>query len=200
MSASETSNSGPKLEKPGAGLPWWERLAARYVVFPAICRRWTWEAAAQRFQEEGRQVLAVFDSVPADRQTERVLVRRFTGMEDSSRHWSAAMTVEHLIMVGSAVLRVIAGLRRGVVPPGEPNVADFKPPASLAPTEARAAFERLLADATKNVPPMLRGQGPRFGHPWFGPLDAHQWNCLLAFHQGVHLKQIQAIRQGLGLA
>lgn len=192
----------PKLQPPGAGLPWWELLVARYLVFPRICRKLTWAAASQQFQEEGARVLAVFDALPPDRLGERVLVRRFAGMEDSSRHWSAAMTVEHLTMVGSAIRQCIARLRRGEVPTAEPQIADFKPKGGATPAEVRAAFAHLLAEeaaSMQNEPAIQRGEGPRFVHPWFGPLDAHQWQCLLSFHQSIHRRQIEAIGKRLSL-
>jgi hypothetical protein len=198
---SNISASSPRLKPPGAGLPWWELLVARHLVFPRLCRKLTWAAAARQFQDEGSRVLAVFDSLPADRLHERILVRRFAGMEDSSRFWSAAMCVEHLNMVGSAIRQTISILRRGEVPNVTPRVADFKPLGKITPAEARSEFVRMLTEAAAEEqaePPILPGEGPRYAHPWFGPLDAHQWHCLLAFHQGIHRKQIEAIRAGLG--
>ncbi len=56
------------------------------------------------------------------------------------------------------------------------------------------------AAAEQAEPPIRPGDGPRFFHPWFGPLDAHRWHCLLAFHQGIHRKQIQAVHRGLGVS
>lgn len=202
-SAGKSATSIPQLQPPGAGLPWWERLIAKYFVFPRVCRKLTWEAAARQFQEEGTRVLAVYDALSDAKREERVLVRRFAGMEDSSRFWSATMTVEHLTMVGSAIRRCISSLRRGVVPPDEPRTADFKPKGVITQAEVRSEFVRLLSDAAvtqQSEPPIPRGEGPRYTHPWFGPLDAHQWHCLLAFHQGIHRKQIEAIRDGLGVS
>lgn len=201
--ASIPSSPSPKLKPPGAGLPWWELLAARHLIFPRICRKLTWAAAARQFQDEGRRVLAVFDALPADRLGERVLVRRFAGMEDSSRFWSATMAVEHLNMVGSAIRWAISMLRKGEVPNIKPRIADFKPRGEIAPAEARSEFVRMLTEAAAGEqaePPILPGAGPRFAHPWLGSLDAHQWHCLLAFHQGIHRKQIEAIRSGLAVS
>lgn len=142
-------------------------------------------------------MLAVFDTLPPERLRDRVLVRRVTGMEDSSRFWSAAMTVEHLNMVGSAILWAIDGLRKREVPTTEPRTADFKPQGILAPAEARTHFLELLEKAAQWQPPIPRCVGLRYGHPWFGPMDAHQWHCLLAFHQSIHGKQIEAIAKSL---
>jgi hypothetical protein len=198
-----TEPIAPKLQAPGAGLPWIELLVAKYLIFPRTCRKLTWAAAAQQFQDEGAKVLAMWDATPAEKLGERVLVRRIAGMEDSSRHWSVAMTVEHLTMVGSGIRGVIGQLRRGEVPNRTARTADFKPKGTAPHAEVRAAFERLLADAaaaTQSEPPIPPGVGPRFPHPWFGPLGAHQWHCLLGLHQSIHRQQIEKIRVGLGLS
>lgn len=194
-------NVTPMLQPPGAGLPWWELLVAKYLVFPRVCRKLNWATADRLFQDEGNKVLAVWDGLPVDRLDERVLIRRFRGIEDSSRFWSAAMTVEHLIVVGTGICQAIAGLRRGVVPAREVRVEDVKPRGASDPAAVRAEFARLLAAAAELAgPPMLPGEGPRYAHPWFGPIDAHQWHCLLGLHQSLHRRQMEAIRSGLGAA
>lgn len=203
MTMQSARADAPQLQPPGAGLPWIELLIARHLLFPRMCRRWSWADASREFQAEGARVLAVFDALPPEKRTIPVLVRRIAGMEDSSRFWSAAMTLEHLTMVGSEILGVIGRLRTGDVPQGQPRIADFKPPGYIDPAAARAGFARLLAaaaQADRDAPPVPRGTGPRYAHPWFGPIDAHQWQCLLAFHQSIHRKQIEAIRDGLDRA
>ncbi len=201
MATLDAPNAGPALQPPGAGLPWWELLAARRVVFPLECRRLTWDTAAKLFQDEGAKVLALWDAVPAGRHGERVLVRRIAGMEDSSRHWSAAMTVEHLNVVGAGLRQIIAALRRGVVPDRVARVEDVKPRGEGAPAAVRDEFVRLLADAAADaaLPPVPRGTGPKFRHPWFGPIDAFRWHCLLGVHQRIHRRQLEAIAAGLGV-
>ena len=37
----------------------------------------------------------------------------------------------------------------------------------------------------------------RFGHPWFGPLDAFGWAAMAGTHMGIHRAQIQSIMAGL---
>lgn len=186
---------------PGAGLPWIELMVARHLLFPRLCRKWSWADAGRAFQADGARVLSVFDALPPEQRTVPVLVRRVAGMEDSSRFWSAAMVLEHLTMVGSAIRWAIGELRKGVVPEAQPRIADFKPPGGIDPAAARAGFAGLLGEVARDdrdLPPVPRGTGPRYPHPWFGPLDAHQWQCLLAFHQEIHRKQIERIRDGLG--
>ena len=162
------------------------------------CARLGWAGAARLFQAEGEKVLALLALIPPERQSQRVLIDRLPGMEDSSRYWSAAMTVEHLTIVGDGIRRLVAGLRAGRVPEATPDVAAVKPTGLVPPGEARAEFVRLLADAEGDgANPAPRGQGPTADHPWFGPLDAYQWHCLLGVHQGIHRKQLGAIRAKL---
>ena len=191
--------SVPTLQPPGAGLPWVELLLARYLLFPRACRKLDWTRSGRLFQKEGEKVLAVFDALPTDRRTERVLIPRVRGMEDSSRNWSAAMTVEHLNIVGRAFLNVIASLRAGNIPARKVSTADVKPRGEETPEETRAKFVQLLADSATadKLPPMLPGVGPSYLHPWFGPMEAHRWHALNGIHQGIHRQQLEAIRTAL---
>ena len=200
MTTSDATNADPRLQPPGAGLPGPELFILRRIIFPLACRRLDWAAAEALFRDEGNTILALWDALPPDRLTEQVLIRRLRGIEDSSRHWSAAMTVEHLNIVGAGIRGIIAGLRRGEVPDRVTRVADVKPTGSIAPAEVRAAFMKLLADTAANEPPIARGVGVRYKHPWFGPLDAFEWHCLLGIHQRIHRKQLEAIIGGLGVA
>jgi hypothetical protein len=200
MTVPETLNATPSLQPPGAGLPWWELLVARYLVFPHACRKLDWDSAARLFQDEGAKVLAIWDALPGDKLCERVLIRRISGIEDSSRHWSVAMTVEHLNIVGTGIRRTISALRRGEVPARLARTADVKPRGEIAPAQVHSEFVRLLSEAAASHaidPPIPRGNGVRYTHPWFGPIDAYQWHCLLGIHQGIHRKQIEKIRDGL---
>jgi hypothetical protein len=81
------------------------------------------------------------------------------------------------------------------------RIQDVKPRVDADPAAVRAAFAELLADesaADAAEPPIPSGQGPRYAHPWFGPIDAFRWHGLLALHQRIHRRQIEAIRAGLG--
>jgi hypothetical protein len=142
MAIPVSSNSPPALQSPGAGLPWWEWLVARYFLFPRACRKLRWEGAGRLFQAEGAKVLALWDALPADRLTERVLIRRLPGIEDSSRYWSVAMTIEHLNIVGFGIGLTTRGLRRGQLPSRPARVEDVKPRGETPPAEVQAIAER----------------------------------------------------------
>lgn len=199
MSAHAAAPAPPRLQPPGAGLPWWELLVARYILFPRAVRRMDWAMAARLFQREGEKVLARWDACSPDQLTVPTLIPRISGIEDSSRFWSVAMTVEHLNIVGFGVLEIIAGLRQGRTFERAPRVQDVKPRGEQPPAETRANFVRLLSDAANASAerPILPGEGPCAPHPWFGPMDAHRWHCLNGIHQRIHRQQIEAIRDRL---
>ena len=110
------------------------------------------------------------------------------------------MTVEHLNIVGFAIRELINGLRRGELPARAARIEDVKPRGETPAAEVRSEFSRLLSEAaaaTTTEPPFHRGEGLRAAHPWFGPIDAFQWHCLLGSHKRIHRKQIEAIRDAL---
>jgi len=127
----------------------------------------------------------------------RVLVPRLRGLEDSSRWWSAWMTLDHLRIVNSQIAQVIAALGEGRVPPGQASTAAVKPSAD-ASAEVQAAFEA-SCDAVERAAAGLRQprSTARFTHPWFGPLDTAGWHAMAGMHMGIHRAQLEAIVRAL---
>jgi len=115
----------PKLDRPGAGLPFLELFISRYWVLPRAYRRMTWEHADASFQKQGRILVDMARPLSAGQMQRQVLIDRVTGIEDSSRYWSPSMVLEHLIIVGSQVMRGIVELSRGNVPAVKPCSKHF---------------------------------------------------------------------------
>lgn len=188
----------PKLDPPGAGLGAVEGWLARYIVFPMFCKTTAFEKATTIFEAEGRRIEDLCGLFTPEQFTRRVLVPPLPGIEDSSRHWSAAMLVEHLVIVGDSVSKVLTFLSRGQVPPFALDIAGVKPKASHG-IGVMSDFRRLLAE----YPALVRDDlprppdAPRFAHPWFGELDIHQWHCLAAMHLRVHRRHLFLIRKGI---
>jgi len=191
-----SQNEDPKLAMPGAGLPGIELQIAR-VLF--ALRAWTHDR--QRidalFRQERALVADLVRSCPAGRLGERVLTPRPRGLEDSSRHWSVLMTLDHLRIVNLACASIIRELSEGRVPAGKASTADVKPSPdvteSVLATYEASCDEVLAAVASaKNL-----DDAARFPHPWFGPMSARRWHVLAAVHLGLHRKQLEAILAGL---
>jgi len=186
----------PKLAAPGAGLPGIELQIAR-VLF--ALRAWTHDR--QRidalFRQERALIAELVKGCPAGRLGERVLIPRPRGLEDSSRHWSILMTLDHLRIVNLACASIIRELSEGRVPAGKASTADVKPSPdvteSVLETYEASCDEVLAAVASaKNLDAPVR-----FPHPWFGPMSARRWHVLAAVHLGLHRKQLEAILAGL---
>ena len=151
----------------------------------------------QRFVEERERIRSLLSACPTARRGERVLIERVRGLEDSSRHWSIWMTLDHLRIVHDSVAGILDALARHQVPPGKASTAAVKPSLSVGP-EVESAYEascdRVLAVLDRTGE---RRSGIRFAHPWFGSLDAHGWCALAGTHLRIHRLQMERILQQL---
>ncbi len=109
------------------------------------------------------------------------------------------LTLEHLAIVNDGMSKSILLLSQGLVPPGKADTAKVKPSGkSGAETELpsyKASLERYRERVWKEAKD--RNSKTTHAHPWFGPLDAFQWHCVAAIHQGTHRRQIEAVIKGL---
>ena len=176
-----------------------ERLVARYFFLPVKARQTSWEQSNFIFAHETDKILKLTGALTLEQMQRPVLIPRIRGIEDSSRFWSPAMVMEHLMIVAPAMADAIVRLSRGEVPDIQVDTARVKPQGSFssaADIEAiRSAFASSMMQAHLRVSQEVRDRRSpaRLLHPWFGPLAAREWNWLLGSHQWVHRKQIQAI-------
>lgn len=191
-----TQTHSPKLAAPGAGLPGIELQIAR-VLFNV--RAWTHgrRRIDALFQKERALVAELVRSCPVGRLGERVLIPRPRGLEDSSRHWSVLMTLEHLRIVNLVCAAVIRDLSEGRVPAGKASTADVKPSPDV--TEAVVSAYEASCDEVLAAVASAKDldDAARFPHPWFGPMSARRWHVLAAVHLGIHRAQLEAILRGL---
>lgn len=190
-------NTDPQLEPPGAGLPFIELQAAR-LLFALARWRGNRETFIAKFVQERAAIRMLVDSCPEAQRGERVLIKRLRGLEDSSRNWSVWMTLDHLRIIHTGLIRVIHALTHGKVPPGQASTAAVKPSASVT-ASIEADYERscdAVLVAFSEAPDLKTPQ--RFAHPWFGPLDAFGWAAMAGSHMAIHRAQIQSILLGLG--
>lgn len=184
-----------QLEAPGAGLPHFEAFLQRFVIFPVLCKITTYDMAIKLFEKESKLLLREVTLIPEPLRDKRILVPRLPAIEDSSRFWSAAMVLEHLIIVGGRIKVVAQLLARGEVPPGKADTAAVKPPGELAGKICVSEYKKYSDDFLQSVRALRGDQWAKttFEHPWFGPLTLHKWICLAAIHQRIHRRQIEAI-------
>jgi hypothetical protein len=189
----------PVLDSPGAGLPALELFIGRMLF---ALRRSTAdrEQMTQRFCEERSIIRRRVDEASPSKLGVRVLIPRLPGMEDSSRHWSVWMTLDHLRITNEAFAGVISSLVAGRMPEGEASTAAVKPSPDVTGAVDEAyekSCDHLLAvlnDSSELKTPL------RYKHPWFGPLDASGWHALAGMHMGIHRGQIEQILTAQNMA
>jgi hypothetical protein len=191
-----TDNDNPRLEPPGAGIPWHERQVIGAGVRTAA-NFLSKDRLTELFRQEAERAIALARHVDEEQGRQRVLVGRFFGIEDSSRHWSVYMTIEHLVIVNSAIAATLPRLFSGLDVVNEVRVADFKPVPEAGP-EQLDDLANVVERYTDMVDKLgnLRA-GIRFPHPWFGELSAAQWHALAAVHNSVHRRHVQRILRTL---
>jgi hypothetical protein len=186
------SPNAPTLAAPGAGLPAPELWIAR-VLFALKRRFGSREAFTARFEEERAAIRELLASCDPARRGEPVLIPRLRGLEDSSRHWSVWMTLEHLRITNTIFAMVIHSLAHGQVPTKKASTADVKPRADLT-ADVEAAYEASCDELLSTVAAISDLKtAAKYAHPWFGPLDAAGWHALTATHMGIHRTQIAKI-------
>lgn len=194
------SNSSPQanLAAPGAGLPGVQGFVLRHVFFPAFCQRTSWDKALGLFLHEGERVAAAAQSLAPEALQTRVLIRAPMGIEDSSRYWSAAMVLEHLIEVGSRIATGVVELTHGPSASVKADIADVKPKGQNNDSIV-AAYRVFLEDYRDKLVHQTGNRNARntAPHPWFGDLTPQRWVCLGAIHQQIHRRQMDRVIAGL---
>jgi len=188
----------PKLAAPGAGLPVLERWIAG-IGIKLLARYASRDSITRRFTEEAERAIELARAIPEDEGRSRVLIPRMAWIEDSSRNWSVYMTLEHLVIVNTAVAGLIQRLCAGRETLQTVRVEDVKPHAEAGPEQANE-LEGLVARYGEIV--TAHGDlrtAKRHPHPWFGPLSALQWHALAALHNRAHRNQIEQICRRLNV-
>lgn len=187
-----------KLEAPGAGLPFLDSLLMRFYVGPFVSKRGTVEENWKRFDRINKKIMEMVQPLSFEQIHKKILVPKLKGIEDSSRFWSVAETLEHIEMVGDSVCEGIEFLQNGIVPEKAANVAEYKPKGKYNGVDPRPAFEAF----NKRIQDRLKGKKisldpPFYRHPWLGMLSSQQWQWLLSGHSGIHYNQIKHILKQL---
>lgn len=188
----------PKLQEPGAGLPPLEELFFRRLLIPLLTSTTSWDQSAKKFQLECEHILTLIDTLPPEKLKERILIHRLPGLEDSSRYWSIAMTLEHLMVVGEGMKKIMIDLSNSKAISLKVSIAHAKPSGQIA--DIVPIFKRFCRNHVSNIEREL-GDGNSKSchpHPWFGPFTAKKWFWLMAHHQSLHRKQMEKIIENLG--
>lgn len=183
------------LQKPGAGVPLHHKLVMRYIVRPIVAGKLGWEKDSEGFGRIAGKIIKDYESLSEEQRTKRVLVPPQFGLEDSSRYWSAAMLLEHMLIVSQGIASLVVPLSKNIVPDYEVEMARVKPKGQMSAQEALTKFRAYSATAMGELDKAVgdRNAKATLLHPWFGPFTARQWHWLMTAHAVVHLNQLRAI-------
>lgn len=181
-----------QLQPAGAGLPWLELTISRMGFW--LTRKLLSRARLDAwFQEEGERMLTLARALEPETVARPCLIPRVWGIEDSSRHWSVLMVLDHLVIVDSGIAAIVRQVTAGKPSGKEISTAEVKP--GTAPDlQVIERFAGCLRDYATRIGRLerLRSQATH-RHPWFGRLDGHGWHCLAALHHTVHRRQVESI-------
>ncbi|MCC7460708.1 MAG: DinB family protein [Proteobacteria bacterium] len=187
----------PKLAPPGAGLPWLENFILRYLYYPAKLKQTTWSENLDRLQRETRNIINICEQLTEQEFQTRVLVQRLRGMEDSSRYWSAALTIDHLMITLKGMSYAAVELSQGREVTMTVGTADVKPKQEDVTNKATMLLnlKNLTDETVSKLKPFAKEHSLecKAAHPWFGKITADGWVWTLAQHQALHRRQIQMI-------
>ena len=118
------------------------------------------------------------------------------GVDEDMRKWSFFMILEHNAIVNRSMTTIVIQLARGEELSGP---ATINPKTDVMPSSSADAsqFKDFADSITNHIATVkslkrLRGTGTSL-HPVFGDFDAHKWNCMFAFHLGLHLPQAEYV-------
>lgn len=197
MTSNLSQNQSPQLAPPGAGIPFHHRLLLRYYIKPFVASKSSIEASKKSFEKLSEKILKELEGLSEAQLQTKILVPPQAGLEDSSRFWSIAMTLEHLGIVGRKLILLINSLSQNLPIYEKADIGKLKPFGEMTVAESIQDFKKFVFDEFPNVHLPDPDPGNLFEHPWFGPMNCRQYYWLLGTHQAIHLKQIRAIKKGL---
>jgi hypothetical protein len=183
-----------KLERAGKGLPLIDALLLKHIGFPFLKTILSWNMGMKLFEHEGERILKDVKALDDDTLFKRVLIPKIVGIEDNSRYYSPAMVLWHLIYVGATIRDGIISLSKNEKPNFVVKIENFKPFVQISHHIVNE-YELFLRAYRRSIETKVKHKHIRNYqvHPWFGPLNPHQWLIMSAIHQVVHGRQIRKI-------
>jgi hypothetical protein len=196
--------SEPKLQAPGAGIPFHQRLALKYIVRPFVAKRSDWDKNQALFYDMNNKLLELTSTLSGDQHTTQILIPPLTGLEDSSRNWSITMVLEHLAIVGEGISEIIVSLGHGHIPEQLISTANVKPSVDSSYKDAMKRYSAFIETAEDKTAPAKAAyeKDPNIRkltkhHPWFGAMNLKEWQWLQGIHLQIHYNQAQLIKKRL---
>lgn len=171
-----------------------EQAFLRNVFMPLASTLTTWSRARTLFIKEGESILELTSQIASADLNEKVQIPKMIGLDSSSTNWSVSMTLEHLMISSRQIADVLIDLSWGRKPDYRIDLNSSQP-SGKEMKDARKVFRPFLGMISLKLDSQVDDWSSTLEHPhpWFGPLNARQWHCLMAWHQRLHRRQIQSI-------
>ncbi len=202
-----TPHQEPHLQPPGAGLPFLQGLYLKYWMYPRLIKHYDGAASIDAMLRETARIIELATPLDDDAFFTPVLIEPLPALEDSSRYWSVAMVMEHLIICMRPMTQIAQTLAAGKTMNANTSPANVKPKGGR--TLGKAEWIKLFDDVTNECAERLKGfatradvanppkDAPRLGHPFFGDIHARGWIWVMGVHPTTHRRQVQRIIAGL---
>jgi hypothetical protein len=194
MQTEEDKKIQNSLERAGNGLPSIDAIFLKHVGFPVLKSIVSWDKGMDVFESEGNNIIDSLKVVNNDILFKKVLISKTLGIEDNSRYYSPAMVLWHLIYIGEAIQEGIISLSKGEKLDFTVKIENFKPFVEIE-MNIFEKYELFLSNYRSSIEQKVEDRYLKnyHTHPWFGPLNPHQWLIMSALHQWVHRRQIRKI-------
>jgi hypothetical protein len=154
------------------------------------------EKALKKCEHYLRQYLELAEHTSKEAGQLCVEVPPILGVDEDMRRWSFFMLLEHNAIVNRSITAAVVQLAKGEALSGPAKInpkKDVMPSVGADESKIKDFSDSVSRhiEAVKNLK-NLRGTATS-PHPIFGEFDAHKWNCLFAFHLGLHLRQAEYV-------
>jgi len=179
------------LDKPGAGIPWYQEKFIKHIVVPVLPFVMGWERSLSFLQKQINEIVLLVEDLDEKDLAKQVLIPPMFALEDSSRYWSINMVIEHLVTVNLGTYEIVDLLSQEKEIQRELATAKVKPFKNTDHIQKLVVFEkaysRMIKKNSKKVSQLKKA------HPWFGPFTNYQWHAFIGLHNKLHKRQIQKI-------
>lgn len=181
------------LQAAGSGLPKFENLFIKTLLVPLGRIFLGWKSSKAWLDYEIRSIEQMTKNLSEDQLHKRVLIDHILGIEDDTRDWSIALTIEHISIVNAGIIQVIKTLSQEQAFDAPISIVAVKPQNN---TVSLDELKKIIKDYESFTPQTRKSKSTK-AHPWFIEFNNKDWNTFLAIHTWVHKRQIKAILKNM---
>ncbi len=181
-----------KFAKPGAGLPEVERLFIKIFLVPIVRVVMTWTIARLLVKREVNIIKKLLSNISTSQLQQKMSIDRTFAIEDNSRQFSVNEVLEHLVIAGTLVQKVIKTLSQEKKVNFDIKIENVKPKENKEnQLDEFLTFYQKYDTFIKNLP--KKQSKMTKAHPWFVNFNNFDWNIFMFMHTFIHRRQIEAI-------